>query len=220
MFICKCCGKEFEEWRSKDSIRKRPIPLFCSKKCSHSRIHTEETKNKIKNTLKKYYENNEPMIMNEESRRKWLEHFKSTIKERIMSKDFSTLNYESIKKRLFYEQEGKCNKCGITEWLGKPITLELEHKDGNHYNNERNNLELLCPNCHSQTPTFRGKNINGFGKRYSDEKMLEAFIKEMTIHKALKSLGLANKGRNYDRMKKILIQYGFDIKKDKGIWGV
>lgn len=43
------------------------------------------------------------------------------------------------------------------EWLGQPITLELEHKDGVHQNNIRENLECLCPNCHSQTDTWRRK---------------------------------------------------------------
>lgn len=51
-----------------------------------------------------------------------------------------------------------CNKCGLDKWLGKPIPLELEHKDGNHKNNQLTNLELLCPNCHALTPTYRGKN--------------------------------------------------------------
>jgi hypothetical protein len=53
----------------------------------------------------------------------------------------------------------KCNKCDRTEWNGKPIPLELEHKNGNHSDNTLSNLELLCPNCHAQTSTYRGKNI-------------------------------------------------------------
>lgn len=43
-----------------------------------------------------------------------------------------------------------------TEWLGQPIPLELEHRDGNSSNNELENLELLCPNCHAQT--YRSRN--------------------------------------------------------------
>jgi hypothetical protein len=54
----------------------------------------------------------------------------------------------------------RCNKCGGTEWLGQPIPLELEHRDGDHANNSLENLELLCPNCHALTPTYRGKNMN------------------------------------------------------------
>lgn len=62
-------------------------------------------------------------------------------------------------KRYLQETYGyKCSVCKIENWLGKSITLELEHKDGNSENNNLENLCLLCPNCHSQTPTFKGKN--------------------------------------------------------------
>jgi len=54
----------------------------------------------------------------------------------------------------------KCNKCGIKEWNKEKITLELNHINGNNWQHNRTNLELLCPNCHSQTNTFRGKNKN------------------------------------------------------------
>lgn len=43
----------------------------------------------------------------------------------------------------------KCELCGGKEWLGKPIPLELHHKDCNHYNNELDNLMIVCPNCHA-----------------------------------------------------------------------
>jgi len=55
--------------------------------------------------------------------------------------------------------EHKCYNCGLDEWLGKPIPLELEHIDGVRDNNILSNLTLLCPNCHAQTDTYRGKNI-------------------------------------------------------------
>lgn len=47
-----------------------------------------------------------------------------------------------------------CAWCGISEWRGEPITLEVDHIDGCNTNNVLTNLRLLCPNCHSQTPTF------------------------------------------------------------------
>lgn len=53
----------------------------------------------------------------------------------------------------------QCERCGLTEWLGDPIPLQMHHKDGNHDNNLLENLELLCPNCHALTDTFAGKNI-------------------------------------------------------------
>jgi hypothetical protein len=52
----------------------------------------------------------------------------------------------------------KCNNCQNTEWLNKPIPLELHHKNGNSLDNTLSNLELLCPNCHSLTSNHRGKN--------------------------------------------------------------
>lgn len=70
----------------------------------------------------------------------------------------------SLKLRLVTEglKEYKCEQCGCNgEWCGKPITLELHHINGNHYDNRLENLQILCPNCHSQTPTHkRRKNQN------------------------------------------------------------
>ncbi len=66
-----------------------------------------------------------------------------------------SLKIRLIKEEIFIH---KCYKCQRTEWNGKPISIELEHIDGNHDNNNLDNLTLLCPNCHAQTDTYRGKN--------------------------------------------------------------
>ena len=69
---------------------------------------------------------------------------------------------QSNKVRIKLLEEGykehKCECCGLTEWLGNPIPLELHHKDGNRYNNVIENYELVCPNCHALTDSYRGKN--------------------------------------------------------------
>ena len=72
------------------------------------------------------------------------------------------MNSSTLLKRLkdAHLKEHKCEKCGLTEWQGEYITLHLHHKDGNHNNNKLDNLEVLCPNCHSQTDSFAGKNTN------------------------------------------------------------
>lgn len=60
--------------------------------------------------------------------------------------------------RFVSERDGyKCNTCGIFDWCGKEISLDLDHIDGNNKNNYPNNLRLLCPNCHRQTPTWGNK---------------------------------------------------------------
>ena len=69
---------------------------------------------------------------------------------------------QSNKVRIKLLEEGikehKCECCGLSTWLGKPIPLELHHKDGDRHNNILNNFELLCPNCHAFTESYRGKN--------------------------------------------------------------
>lgn len=63
-------------------------------------------------------------------------------------------------KRLisFSLRERKCEECGLDSWRGKPIPLEIDHIDGDHFNNEISNIRIICPNCHTQTPTYCGKN--------------------------------------------------------------
>lgn len=65
------------------------------------------------------------------------------------------ISNSAIRCRLIKERGYKCETCNLSEWQSKPITLELEHTDGNNRNSERSNLRLLCPNCHSQTDTWR-----------------------------------------------------------------
>ena len=55
-------------------------------------------------------------------------------------------------------KEHKCECCGLTTWLNRPIPLELHHIDGDRTHNEISNYQLLCPNCHSFTDSYRGKN--------------------------------------------------------------
>jgi 5-methylcytosine-specific restriction endonuclease McrA len=52
----------------------------------------------------------------------------------------------------------KLIKNRISDWQGRPLSLELHHIDGNRQNHLLDNLVILCPNCHSQTDTFRAKN--------------------------------------------------------------
>jgi 5-methylcytosine-specific restriction endonuclease McrA len=59
---------------------------------------------------------------------------------------------------LLLEFGHRCMRCGLSEWLENEIPLEVDHKDGNSDNWTKENLALVCPNCHALTPTYKAKN--------------------------------------------------------------
>ena len=86
-------------------------------------------------------------------------------------------SYLIFKSIILEEQDYKC-PCGVgLIWHYKPLTLQLHHIDGNHKNNARENLVILCPNCHTQTDTYYHKKIKSVKCTYKTplEIMTENF---------------------------------------------
>ncbi len=79
--------------------------------------------------------------------------------EDILAGKHPEYNTYKLKNRLFKAgiKENKCEECGIANWRNKHISCELDHMDGNPRNHLLDNLRIICPNCHSQTETFRSK---------------------------------------------------------------
>jgi len=133
---CLQCGKELKYGQKE----------FCCSSCAakynnKGKKLSEETKQKIAQTLQKKY---------------------STEEKKILLKSDNYTTYK-LKDSLFRKglKEYKCEICGLSEWMGKEIVLHLHHKDGNKFNNNIENLQILCPNCHSQTDNYCDKNRKG-----------------------------------------------------------
>jgi endogenous inhibitor of DNA gyrase (YacG/DUF329 family) len=104
-----------------------------------------------------------------------------TKKELLLTGVDNSSNNLIGKKYLIELCENKCQSCNLSEWLGVTIPLVLDHIDGNSYNNKLSNLRVICNNCDSISPTFKGRN-KGNGrferaKRYKLEKEIMNDIK-------------------------------------------
>jgi len=118
-------------------------------------------------------------------------------------KRYAQFSYEGKgqhKNALISERGYKCEGCGLSEWRGNRLVLELEHKNGDRKDNTRENLELLCPNCHSQTPTWRRGHVKGFRiSKYTLEQAIEAIVSSENLSQVLEKLDL-----RYGSIKKIV----------------
>jgi hypothetical protein len=65
----------------------------------------------------------------------------------------------TIKKYLLRIRGHRCEVCGLDEWLGNPMPIEIHHIDGNHKNLQVSNFQLMCPNCHVFTPTYKIRKV-------------------------------------------------------------
>jgi Zn finger protein HypA/HybF involved in hydrogenase expression len=165
---CLHCGKDmplndlgFGEYKERK---------FCSSSCAASYIN--------KFTKKKEYDNYCPNCGKKiESRNKYcssqcqadfqyklyIERWKNGLEDGIKGM-YSISSY--IRRYLIEKYDGKCSQCGWSKtnpYTGK-VPLEVHHKDGDYTNNDESNLDLLCPNCHSLTATYKASNL-GNGRK-------------------------------------------------------
>jgi len=136
----------------------------------------------------------------------------------------SSIRSLELKNRLVNSgmMEYKCSWCGISEWRDKSLTLELDHINGINNDNRIDNIRILCPNCHSQTETFRGKNKGkSFQKKYTDEQLKNAVIDSETISAVCRKIGLVDKGANIASIRDRIKELGLELlKKTPPAYGI
>lgn len=148
--ICKCCSKTLSyENRKKSFCNHTCSAIFNNKKratlvkwncCGCGKEH-----NTLPYKVKKYCGHScKHLITKQESFER--------LKEGLIS------DRSLIRKILKREFGNKCFECSLETWKGYPLPVEVDHIDGNAGNNYLSNLRLLCPNCHSITDTWKGKN--------------------------------------------------------------
>lgn len=151
---CKQCNSELE-------YEKR-FNKFCSNSCSATSSNKARGARSLSTRLKQSIAQSKYLSSLSDQELKAIYQSKGKTKTKnhinnIMEADFDDLPLGSKRKRIIIEQDGKCAHCHLLEWMGKPICFELDHIDGDRKNNFRSNLEILCPNCHSNTPTWKGR---------------------------------------------------------------
>jgi 5-methylcytosine-specific restriction endonuclease McrA len=145
--ICKTCGSiiSFEKHRND----------FCSHKCAAT--FSNKNRHLIRN-------NGFCLYCGKETRKKkYVRKFCNKTCEFFYSVEYKIKHNikiypKTLRKYLILKRGVFCSRCKNTIWMGKNIPLELHHIDGNYLNDDLDNLELLCPNCHSITDTYKGKN--------------------------------------------------------------
>lgn len=188
---------------------------FCSSKCARS-FSTKNKREEINEKVSKKLANN----LNSKGKPKYrftdYDRTKGKIQQKInnerliLIKPFNELSKTSKKKIIEKEQNYKCKECQIEKvWNNKPLVFHLDHIDGNNRNNIKSNLRCICPNCHSQTETYAGRNKKVI---INDSELISLFKDSKSINQILDKAQLAKVGSNYSRVKNLMMKVNFQFK--------
>ena len=168
LMICQKCNKEFpRRIKINGLVRDLSSRKFCLD-CSPFNFHNTSKivrKTKVCPQCNKELDNRQKIFCSIDCQNEY--HYQDYIKRWKMGlEDGMRGQYgisERIKRYLFEKFNNKCSCCGWSEVnpFTNKIPLEVHHKDGDYTNNDEDNLDLLCPNCHSLTNTYKNGNSNG-----------------------------------------------------------
>ena len=132
------------------------------------------------------------------------------------SADFSLNGKGNHKMVLIQERGHACECCKNSQWMGRDIVIEMHHVDGDRFNNIKENLVLLCPNCHSQTPNWKGRGINVVKRNYSSflEKhpnIVEVIQTSCSIKEVIDKLKEGVGERTYKHIRDVIREKGISL---------
>lgn len=160
---------------------------FCSRACANSRVWSQKDKQKKSETVKKKFAQEKwgyHSITSEHRKAIGFSVRKKAIKD-LLEAEFNTLSDYQQRKILLLENDYRCQKCNVGEWEGEQLPLEIHHINGDRKDKRRENVELLCPNCHSITPNWKTKTHytrEKLAKRQEDNiRAYQQLMREMLI---------------------------------------
>jgi hypothetical protein len=153
---CRKCNKKF--------VPKKGTINYCSISCRNSRVFSDQTKEKKSFISKRKWLDGSYSLVDWDNvngdtnkKNKILKTWEKKSYDRLFNGE--KLHIQTLRKLLIKDVDNCCEICNNSIWLDIPITLEVHHIDGDNKNNELKNLQILCPNCHSQTDNYKAKNI-------------------------------------------------------------
>lgn len=128
-------------------------------------------------------------------------------------KEKSSTTREYSRKIILKEKllDYSCQECHIISWRNEKLYLELDHINGVNSDHRLENLRFLCPNCHSQTSTFRGRGQNTGKIKVSDEELVKSLSTSSNVDTALRSVGLSTGPGNYKRIVRLMKQFNINM---------
>lgn len=197
------CGKEatYQLKNGKNCCSKRPAGCDILKEINRANTTRAYTSGKRLPMIEVY----NSLPQSTKDKMNWAKGKTITPNNEIFTENSGYSN-ELVKQRIVKDNllAYHCVKCKIDSWQGETLVLDLDHINGNNKDNRLENLRYLCPNCHSQTDTYKGRNKNSGKRKVSDTELLDAYTKCKNIRQALLEVGLAAKGGNYERMKRLV----------------
>lgn len=190
--ICEVCKCEYSEDYRKPSSRRTPS-RFCSRLCANARVRSEASKKKTSEAVKEAYRKSPELRerLRSAAFANWAQNrdkFVAAAKRNAKEQSQLRIDKFRAKCQAFLDAGGRdplpfawgpfrrfildklghtCSKCSCGElWQGEKLVLHVDHKDGDSQNNSLENLQVLCPNCHSQTPTYGGRNRGNGTREY------------------------------------------------------